>query len=140
MCLYARLGRGEKALALIKRQLKPVGSECEGHDDGGGTYCNMLCAHPPFQIDGSLGITAGIAEMLLWNDGKVIRPLPALPAEWDCGEVTGLRLCGGGTADISWRNGKLAEIAVNGVSASADKINKNGVTLAGYTVIYDYNG
>ncbi len=82
--------------------------------DGGGTYNNLLCAHPPFQLDGNMGGTAGIAEMLLPSHGKIIHILPALPDVWSAGRVRGLRARGDFTLDFSWKEGKFTEGTIQG--------------------------
>ena len=103
---WALLGDGERALKLLDMQLKPKGMP-GAPKEGGGTFPNMFDAHPPFQIDGNFGSGSGILNMLVREDDEGVGFLPALPAEWENGEVKGLRLRGGKTADFSWKNGKL---------------------------------
>lgn len=114
--LWARLGDGERAHDLLRALLQPASQAVGITTKGGGTYANLFCAHPPFQIDGNLGGAAAIAEMLLQSEPARIVLLPALPPAWREGEVRGLKARGDIEVAMTWRAGKVDTVTLDGLT------------------------
>jgi alpha-L-fucosidase 2 len=100
--LWARLREAGRAYANLQLVLAK------------NTLPNLFALHPPFQIDGNLGATAAITEMLVQSTPQRITVLPALPSQWPDGQLTGVRVRGGGRVDIAWSGGRLTELRLAG--------------------------
>jgi len=109
---WARLHDGNRAYKLLKSLLEPTsGNEIKVNSDG-GTYPNLFCALPPFQIDGNFGGTAGIAEMLIQSQNGYIEVLPSLPDVWVNGNFKGFRVRGGAEVSVVWVNKKITSLTL----------------------------
>jgi alpha-L-fucosidase 2 len=123
---WARLAAGDRAHTILRGLLKPIGT-----NKTGGVYPNLLDACPPFQIDGNFGATSGMTEMLLQSQASkngiyMIDILPALPAAWKDGSISGLRARGGFGVEIFWKNKKLSKAIISSVNGGSAYIRTHG--------------
>lgn len=114
--MWARLRDGDRALKLLGEQLS------------GSTLTNLFDTHPPFQIDGNFGATAGVAEMLMQSQGDYIEPLAALPYDWENGSYKGIKARGNFTVDVNWENGVANEMFITSGSGNECKLRYEDVS------------
>lgn len=122
--LWARLLDGNRAYKMYRELLKYVEPDAirPKNQNHGGTYPNLMDAHPPFQIDGNFGGAAAVAEMLLQSGPEEINLLPALPDAWPSGTVSGLRARGGFELDLTWKNGQPEKVTVYGKPGGSTRL------------------
>jgi alpha-L-fucosidase 2 len=126
--LWARLKDGDHAYKMYRELLKYVAPDevRENYSNGGGTYPNLLDAHPPFQIDGNFGGAAAVAEMLVQSNSDYIELLPALPKAWPSGEVKGLKTRGNYEIDMVWNAGKVTTLKIKSPTQTTARVLMNG--------------
>ncbi|MCW5964272.1 MAG: glycoside hydrolase N-terminal domain-containing protein, partial [Bryobacterales bacterium] len=128
--LWARLGDGNRAWRLYQNLIQPA--RLPGSDRlGGGAMPNLMCAHPPFQIDGNFGGAAGLAEMLVQSHEGDIHLLPALPDAWPEGSVDGLRARGALGVSLSWAGGRLRSALLLAAESRAVRVRYRGKVWEG---------
>ena len=127
--LWARLHRADKSYSMIRKLLNyvhPGNYNNPKNRPSGGTYPNLFDAHPPFQIDGNFGGTAGVCEMLMQCDGETMHLLPALPKEWPAGEIKGIKARGNYEIHLVWNNGKVSKASITSKNAGNLTVKYNG--------------
>ena len=95
----------------------------------GGTYHNLLMAHPPFQIEANFGYASGFCELLMQSHLHEIHLLPALPNAWPNGSIKGLKARGNHLIDISWKNGELEKATITSPAGNSPKIRLGKVVI-----------
>jgi len=123
ICFWARLLDGNHAYKMLQNDLNYTTEK--GFTLKGGTYPNMLGAHPPYQIDGNFGVVEGISEMLMQSHQKEIYLLPALPDAWTKGSISGLRARGGYEVSIQWKEGHLNSATITSMNNGKCKLRTN---------------
>ncbi|MDR6878283.1 glycoside hydrolase family 95 protein [Bacillus sp. 3255] len=129
ICLWSRFQDGNRTLQLISNLLQLVGEDGTNYHRG-GVYANLFDAHPPFQIDGNFGFTAGVAEMLVQSHDGEICLLPALPDAWPNGSVRGLRARGGHTVHLIWAEGAMQEAEIEAGFGGSCRVRTQGKVQA----------
>lgn len=118
---WARLRDGDRAYEILQKAFNYINpaDKTVRSNGGGGTYPNLFDAHPPFQIDGNFGATAGITEMLMQSHNGIIDLLPALPKAWKDGHLKGIKARGNFEIDLSWKDHSIETVVLKSIVGGA---------------------
>jgi len=140
VAFWARLQDGNHAYKILNNFINLVGGDGIDYNNGGGVYANLLCAHPPFQIDGNLGYVAAVSEMLLQSQTDVLELLPALPDHWADGRVKGLKARGNILiAEMKWKNKQIEQLQLSSPLEQTIQLLSPNV-LSGLNIKQEING
>ncbi|MCK0158275.1 glycoside hydrolase N-terminal domain-containing protein [Cellulophaga sp. F20128] len=126
---WARLFDGDRSYKLLRRAMAITLDDGVNMTDGGGVYANLFSTHPPFQLDGNMGATAGMAEMLLQSHSGEIHILPALPESWPTGTISGLKARCGIEVDIEWKEARLRTVRIKSIMSQPINVHYDGKTV-----------
>jgi len=115
---WARLLDGNRSYKLLRELIHYTSEGGTNYSSGGGTYPNLFCAHPPFQIDGNFGGISGMAEMVLQSHNGFVHILPALPDSWSKGKIEGLKAQGGFEVSFAWENKLLTGLTIKSLTGN----------------------
>ena len=127
---WARLGDGDRAYKLFRSLLVPAYTLENPKKHGSGTFPNLFCSHPPFQMDGNWGGTSGISEMLVQSHEGFINLLPALPPSWSEGSLQGFKVRGGATVSLTWNDNRVTTATLQADKAYSYQLKKPTGTQA----------
>ncbi|MDD4418356.1 MAG: glycoside hydrolase family 95 protein [Bacteroides graminisolvens] len=127
---WARLGDGDRAYKLFRSLLVPAYTLENPKKHGSGTFPNLFCSHPPFQMDGNWGGTSGISEMLVQSHEGFINLLPALPPSWSEGSLQGFKVRGGATVSLTWNDNRVTTATLQADKAYSYQLKKPAGTQA----------
>jgi alpha-L-fucosidase 2 len=139
IAVWARLLEGNHAQTLIKNALQNATVTVVDMNNGGGAYENLLDAHPPFQIDGNFGATAGMTELLLQSQLGELVLLPALPDAWPQGSVSGICAQGGFEVAMTWAGKQLTSATIKSKSGKTCTV-KNRMFTGAFSLVNAADG
>lgn len=120
--LWARLYEGNRAYNILSRSLRRCNTTRIVMNNAGGTYDNLLMAHPPYQIEANFGYASGFCELLMQSHLGELHLLPCLPKAWPNGKISGLKARGNYEIDMEWADGELKKATIKSLTGSTPKV------------------